>query len=40
MLEHILFSRRLVLVEMVVAASHVNSGPDGKPQQVSHHRWM
>jgi hypothetical protein len=33
MVEHMLFSRRLVLVEMVVAAAHVNPGPGGKPQQ-------
>jgi hypothetical protein len=29
MVEHVLFSRRLVLVEMVVAAAHVNPGPGG-----------
>jgi len=40
MVEYVLFSRRLVLVEMVVAAAHVNPGRGGKPQQVSHHKWM
>jgi hypothetical protein len=39
MVEHILFSRRLVLVEMVIAAADVNPGHGGKLQQVSHHRW-